>query len=465
MLSNGDLQFDPTSKESLEAYIETSVQFLDFTVLPSSLFECAAHVTLSMFPAWKREDLVFFQCKDGITNKLVKCTNTTFNFSILIRAFGNKSEVLIDRKQEIMNLITLSKLGLSPPLYGRFNNGLVYGFIPGEVLSVPDLSDPHKSNLIAKNMAMWHDVKMAGAGTPTLFLTLRKWLNEVPHSYSNPKINQTFQKNFNLDVIKKEMETLQIELEKINAPVVFCHNDLLHANLIYNTAKDQVSFIDYEYGSYSYRGFDIGNHFNEFAGFECDYKLYPRKDFQLRWLQNYLFESNSGVEITKDEIEALYREVNKFALASHFYWGLWALFTPAILKGYSRKKVLGADYPAIVSSENQHEVYGVLVQGLSRIEIEQLDKWEGDQYIRKNVEVYIRKLPPSNGNHPEYQSSKPEATQLFSNEDYEAISKSTNSLLVSAQTYVWIDSPAFLKDEDWEPEEFLKNLMEMRFYC
>lgn len=32
-----------------------------------------------------------------------------------------------------------------------------------------------------------------------------------------------------------------------------------------------LQFIDYEYGCYTPRGFDIGNHFNEYAGFECDY--------------------------------------------------------------------------------------------------------------------------------------------------------------------------------------------------
>jgi hypothetical protein len=40
----------------------------------------------------------------------------------------------------------------------------------------------------------------------------------------------------------------------------------MHAGKIY--------IIDYEYGSYSYRGHDIANHFNEYAGFECDYSLY-----------------------------------------------------------------------------------------------------------------------------------------------------------------------------------------------
>ncbi|KAI6668108.1 hypothetical protein NL676_032963 [Syzygium grande] len=33
-------------------------------------------------------------------------------------------------------------------------------------------------------------------------------------------------------------------------------------------------FIDFEYGSYTYRGFAIGNHFNEYAGYGCDCSLH-----------------------------------------------------------------------------------------------------------------------------------------------------------------------------------------------
>jgi hypothetical protein len=40
----------------------------------------------------------------------------------------------------------------------------------------------------------------------------------------------------------------------------------MHAGKIY--------IIDYEYGSYNYRGYDITNHFNEHARFECEYSLY-----------------------------------------------------------------------------------------------------------------------------------------------------------------------------------------------
>ncbi|XP_042198173.1 ethanolamine kinase 1, partial [Callorhinchus milii] len=91
-----------------------------------------------------------------------------------------------------------------------------------------------------------------------------------------------------------------------------------------------VKFIDYEYSSYNYQAFDIGNHFNEFAGVaEVDYSLYPDKHFQLQWLTTYLEAykrfTKKGSEVTNDEVHTLFVQVNKFALASHFFWGFWAL--------------------------------------------------------------------------------------------------------------------------------------------
>lgn len=66
--------------------------------------------------------------------------------------------------------------------------------------------------------------------------------------------------------LQNEFHWLQSELEKLKSPVVFCHNDLLLANVIYNAEKYSVTFIDYEYSSYNFQAFDIGNHFSEFAG-------------------------------------------------------------------------------------------------------------------------------------------------------------------------------------------------------
>ena len=53
------------------------------------------------------------------------------------------------------------------------------------------------------------------------------------------------------------------------------HTQNTHANTPHRQASPDLAgpltVIDFEYGSYGHRGFDVGNHFNEYAGFECDY--------------------------------------------------------------------------------------------------------------------------------------------------------------------------------------------------
>ena len=51
-----------------------------------------------------------------------------------------------------------------------------------------------------------------------------------------------------------------------------------------------VQFIDFEYGAFGFRGFDWGNHFNEWAGFECDYSRYPKPPAAAAFLHAYLTE-------------------------------------------------------------------------------------------------------------------------------------------------------------------------------
>jgi len=61
------------------------------------------------------------------------------------------------------------------------------------------------------------------------------------------------------------------------------------------------------------------------SGFDCDYSLYPSKEFQLKWLKTYLQSYLGKEDVSEQEIEEAYREVNKFALLSHYYWGVWAI--------------------------------------------------------------------------------------------------------------------------------------------
>ncbi|KAG9287052.1 hypothetical protein G9A89_023016 [Geosiphon pyriformis] len=285
----------------------------------------ACYIVLNFFPEWERKDLKLVEKKGGLTNKLVICENIQKKSKILVRVFGKNSELLIDREQELRTLLSLSKLGLSPPVYGRFQNGIVYGYIPGEHLLSSDFSDFKKSALVARQLALLHSTEVAGPKNVIIWGIIKKWLNHVSKEFSDPKDTERFAKHYKLSDLKQEAMNLQTALEKVRSPIVFCHNDLLHLNIIFNKSDEKISFIDYEYGYYNYRGYDIATFFNEFTGPMYDFTLFPKKDFQIRWLREYLDQSEPGRQITPNELEQMYAEVNKFALLSLFHRGLWCL--------------------------------------------------------------------------------------------------------------------------------------------
>lgn len=61
---------------------------------------------------------------------------------------------------------------------------------------------------------------------------------------------------------------------------------------------------------------------------------------------------------------------------------------PAILEGHIRRRVSAADYPGVVAQEGE-SVRGMYVTGLTDANIEKLDIFEGDEYIRQKVTVRV----------------------------------------------------------------------------
>ena len=62
---------------------------------------------------------------------------------IVIRVFGENTEIIIDREREQANMVMLHKAGLGPPLYLKFTNGIAYGFVQGQTLNVDAMRDKH----------------------------------------------------------------------------------------------------------------------------------------------------------------------------------------------------------------------------------------------------------------------------------------------------------------------------------
>jgi hypothetical protein len=63
-------------------------------------------------------------------------------------------------------------------------------------------------------------------------------------------------------------------------------------------------------------------------------------------------------------------------------------FKPALLHNYCRRRVRDADYPGIVADEG-HSVFGMYCTGLTRANMQKLDFFEGDQYVRRRVRVAL----------------------------------------------------------------------------
>lgn len=134
---------------------------------------------------------------DGITNKLIGCfyadTERFIQEVLLVRVYGNKSELMIDRKAEKRNMAMLFKAGLAPQLYATFSNGLVYDYVPGVTLNQKTVHDPKIWRLVAANMARMHKLPFVAGDSqmePMLKTKSIKFLDLIPETFSDPAKHQ-----------------------------------------------------------------------------------------------------------------------------------------------------------------------------------------------------------------------------------------------------------------------------------
>ncbi|XP_075409544.1 choline/ethanolamine kinase isoform X3 [Tenrec ecaudatus] len=216
----------------------------------------------------------------------------------------------------------------------------LYGAIlQSRPLKTQELQEPLLSAAIAEKMAQFHGMEMPFTKEPHwLFGTMERYLKQIQDLPATgfPQVNL-------LEVygLRDEMGNLRKLLESTPSPVVFCHNDIQEGNILLLSEPedtDSLMLVDFEYSSYNYRGFDIGNHFCEWA---YDYTHeewpfykarpadYPTREQQLHFIRHYLSEVKKGEapspEHQRELEEDLLVEVNRYALASHFFWGLWSI--------------------------------------------------------------------------------------------------------------------------------------------
>ncbi|KAF3453676.1 hypothetical protein FNV43_RR04117 [Rhamnella rubrinervis] len=282
-----------------------------------------------LFEKWSKLDDSCFSVdtvSGGITNLLLKVAvkEEDGNYvPVTVRLFGPNTDY-INRERELQAIKYLSTAGFGASLLGVFGNGMVQSFINARTLTPLDMRTPKLAAEIAKQLRKFHEVEVPISREPLLWIDLVKFFEKASVLQFNDSEKQRVYETISFKEVHKEILEIKELTGHFNAPVVFAHNDLLSGNIMVNEKEDKLYFIDFEYACYNYRGFDIGNHFNEYAGFDCDISLYPNKNEQYNFFRHYL-QPDNPLEVSEKDLEALYVETSTFMLASHLLWSLWGL--------------------------------------------------------------------------------------------------------------------------------------------
>nr|XP_025701696.1 probable ethanolamine kinase isoform X2 [Arachis hypogaea] len=277
------------ARKDYASQIHSSQLIIDPSLSFSQMKPLIIKLCKDMFKDWSNLDDSCFdvdKISGGITNLLLKVRvkdGNSVDDIITIRLYGPNTEHIIDRHRELQATKYITSAGFGAKWLGIFGNGMVQSFINAHTLS-PSAS------------------------------TLKFDDSEKQKAYDTISFKE----------VHNEIVELQELTDCLNSPVIFSHNDLLSGNIMVNAEEDKVYIIDYEYASYNYRGFDIGNHFAEYAGFDCDFELYPNMNQQYHFFRHYI-QPDRPNEVSEKDLETFYVEANTYALASHLFWSLWGI--------------------------------------------------------------------------------------------------------------------------------------------
>ncbi|KAJ5894023.1 hypothetical protein N7495_005714 [Penicillium taxi] len=359
----------------------SDLRYIPLSYNPADSQASALRLILTINPDWDgpNNKIEFVRFTDGITNTLLKIINRKAgltdeeidNDAVLMRAYGNGTEILIDRERETTSHALLASRGLAPPLLARFNNGLLYRFIRGKPCSHQDLVTPPIFRGVARQLGRWHAVLPANATSPapadeatsvansitltekqdpeftliqprrdgSMWSVLQKWVLALPASTPEQQARRLS--------LQKELQWVVGQLDDGKGigedGLVFSHCDLLCANVIVLPMNDSepseegitaVNFIDYEYAVPAPAAFDIANHLAEWIGYDCDYNMIPtqsvRREFLTEYVKSYCQYRGLDASSESDIVSRLYGDVDRFRGIPGLYWGVWALIQAQI---------------------------------------------------------------------------------------------------------------------------------------
>ncbi|KAI1123700.1 ethanolamine kinase [Nemania abortiva] len=351
-------------------------------------------------PEWKNApgEIRIERLVGGIPNAMLKISKKApgktqveiDQAAVLLRANGDEPKVLVNRDLEAYTHEMLAERNLAAPLFARFKNGLLYGYVPGRVCQVQDLAQEEVWGSVASKLGEFH-ARMprdgprgdrastnAGISIPTIWAIMQNWVNELPSG--TPEQEQRGQE------LQTELLWSFEKLKNIGSigdqPYVYGHCDLLCGNIIITKEGQadqdgansqerritpvQVHFIDYEFAMLCPAAFDIANHFSEWGGFDCDYEKLPRRAIRKKFIDQYLasYVEHAGISLPnfQEAAEKLTADVDQYRGIPGLWWGIHGLVSVLSSKiefdwiGYSNKRL--AEYRGWKAKEEGFSLIG-----------------------------------------------------------------------------------------------------------
>ena len=257
---------------------------------------------------------------------------------ILLRVYGEGVEHILNRFEELEWFIKLSEAGVGPKLLATFSNGRFEEYIESVPLTPKMMRNEEISERIAVAMAQFHSFQVKGE--PVIWKRIEGWRCEAEEAFRSllikkPEKMEILFKINNYSILDQDKFVVDGKFKRffddlitLRNPIVPCHNDLQHGNILL-TDTARIVFIDYEYGGMNYAAYDIANHFCEWASDFTEAnqtphlmnfaEKYPSQEERERFIRTYLGSEREAY--LPDWLEA----VDKFKELSHLSWALWGL--------------------------------------------------------------------------------------------------------------------------------------------
>lgn len=358
---------------------------------PNAVLSQLSDILLTLSPCLTKSSIELITNGYGYNNTLyrVACINTNGKTDdYLIRIYGSSNSKMVKREEEVKIQQFLSKSNLAPKIFVLLNNGRIEEYYTDSIVIDP-IFDPKFEKQIACKMCDIHEFGISNPNVinrnkASIMDTIEEWYNISQniafyliykhyafHDYSKycqiyekwdklgiyngniekeinflkqyiiPKNNEsTFDNAIRLTLLhnknvnnkmNNENTSNELKIEIVARYFMYAnvlsHNDVCTGNGLYNSIKNELYLIDWEFSSYNFRAFDFAAYFGPCDRFKFNPNTMAKKWQRIKFIEAYIVYYLFSYD--KYDKNALKDEMKGFkAMMKQFYQNKkdWKLF-------------------------------------------------------------------------------------------------------------------------------------------